>query len=91
MRYYIGREQTNKQSQIIYPDARSLNNRLAHMDPWQQMEILTWLASRRPGGRDALDEMGFEAKMIQEREREQLEGGKLLAEDVGSSRAPGLT
>ena len=62
MRYYIGREQTNKQSQIIYPDARSLNNRLAHMDPWQQMEILTWLASRRPGGRDAIDEMGFEAK-----------------------------
>ena len=29
--------------------------------------------------------------MIQEGEREQLEGGKLLAEDVGSSRAPGLT
>ena len=78
MRHYIGRERTNQQSQITYPDARSLNNRLAHMDPWQQMEILIWLASRRPGGRDAIDETGFEAKN-DTRRRETTDGRRKAA------------
>lgn len=78
MRHYIGRAQTNKQSQIIYPNARNLNKKMAHMGPWQQVEILTQLASQQLCGRRAIDEMGFQAKSYTEGEG-QTDGGRKAA------------
>lgn len=51
---------------------------MAHMGPWQQVEILTQLASQQLCGRRAIDEMGFQAKSYTEGEG-QTDGGRKAA------------